>query len=44
MMLTPSLALGWYPLPMAFALSVFAIGALLLGLWIGDKIVQQWRR
>jgi len=44
MMLTPSLALGWYPIWVAVLLAAYCIGALLLGFWIGNKILEQRRK
>jgi hypothetical protein len=44
MALTASLALGWYPLWLAFGLCILMVGALLLGFWTGNKIVNQRRR
>jgi hypothetical protein len=41
---TASLALGWFPLWFAFGLCILMVGALLLGFWTGNKIVNQRRR
>jgi hypothetical protein len=44
MAVTASLALGWFPLWFAFGLCILMVGALLLGFWLGNKVVNQRRR
>jgi hypothetical protein len=36
-------AIGGYPVPVAFIASAIGVGAALLGLWLGNRIVRQRR-